>query len=428
MNVFMCFDELAPHFGPGTLVTALAPALQRAGHRVVVFVERPVDPRNQYLNALRRAGIPVHAAGPLTAAAARWTRLEELLLTALLPVRVPLAAGDALLRNRGWRRAWRGVRGRMNGLLPSVQLADPPRRWLRRALDREHRRRPAHLVHMLTGKGSAFAWAADRRVPIVYNENIVPSAAHGVDWWSDVRRHIGDVRLTASLCAAAEPAIRDFLGYRGPVVVVPSSIADPLAGGALPIARDAALAGHVIVGAAGRLTAVKGFDVLLQALRVVVGREPDAAVQLWIAGEGPERAALEALTASLGLTDRVRFLGHCGPAAMARFWSAVDVFALSSRWEGLPYVILEAMAHAKPVIATTVDGIPEAVVDGETGLLVPPDAVDPLAAALGALLDDGGRRAALGTAGRARFLARFETDVVLDRLLDAYRQVVPHAA
>ncbi len=428
MKVLMCLDELAAHFGPGAMVTALAPALTRAGHSVAVFVEQPVAEENQYLAALRAAGIAVSVPGHTSVAVLRWARLERLLLLALLPLRLLLAAADAALRRRPWRRAWTGVRGRLQRMLPAGQLVDPMRWRLMRALDREQRRGAADLLHMLTGNGSAFAWAARRGIPIVYNENIVPSAAYGVDWWADVRRYVDHVRLTASLCAAAEPAIRSVLGYRGPVVVVPSSIADPLAESGAPALRDAALAGTVIIGAAGRLTPVKGFDVLLHAFRQLLDELDGAAVQLWIAGDGPERAGLEALTASLGVGAQVRFLGHCDHAAMARFWAAVDVFALASRWEGLPFVILEAMAHAKPVVATTVDGVPEAVVDGETGLLVPIDVVDALARALIALVDDGPRRAALGAAGRARFVARFRTEVVLEQLLDAYHRVVPHAA
>jgi glycosyltransferase involved in cell wall biosynthesis len=428
MTIFMCLDQLPAHFGPGTFVRELAPALRRAGHRVVVFVERPVDADNQYLLALRAADVPVRVPSRWVAAATRWTRIEELLLLALVPIRAALTSVDAVARRRPLRRSWRGVRGRLNRFLPTGSLADPPRWRLQRALDDEHRRQPADLVHMLTGIGSAFAWAAKRGVPIVYNENSVPRADYGIDWWTDVRNHVQEVHLTTSVCAAAEPSIRSFLGYRGPVMVIPSNLSDPCAGGTARIARDATLAGTLIIGTASRLTTTKCVDVLLRAMRVVFDRAPDARVQLWCAGDGVERTGLEALAASLGLADRVRFLGHCGQAAMARFWAAIDVFVLPSHWEGLPFVVLEAMAHAKPVVATTVGGVPEAVVDGVTGLLVPTEAVEPLAAAIASLLADSPRRAAFGAAGRARFLAMFRTEVVVERLLDAYRQVLSDAA
>jgi glycosyltransferase involved in cell wall biosynthesis len=429
VRIFLCIDELVPHFGPGMLLVTVATALRCHGERVVVFVERAVPADNQYVAALRAAEIDVRVPGRAARAADSCSRLDHLLLAALLPVRLPLAFADMAYRRRTFARSWQGVRGRLNRILPTGQLCRPLR-WLMRAkLSREHRREPAALAHMMTGNGAAFAWAARRAVPIVYNENIVPTDAHGVDWWVDVRRHVAHVDLTASLCAAATPAIRTFLGYRGPIAVVPSSITDPLANGADGAARDPALGATVVIGSAARLSTVKGFDVLLRALHRILDDGGDRRpVQLWIAGDGPERTALEQLAQRLGVAAHVRFLGHCGPAEMAQFWAAIDLFALASRWEGLPYVILEAMARGKPVVATAVDGVPEAVIDGDTGLLVPPDAAAPLADALLGLVEDGGRRASMGRAGRARFVSTFRSDVVVEQLMAAYRQVVSNAA
>jgi glycosyltransferase involved in cell wall biosynthesis len=421
MNVLMCFDELVPHFGPGAFAVAMAAALGARGHHVAVFVENPIADDNQYAAALRAAGSRVYAPGIVARAADHWVRSNHLLLLGLIPVRAPLALADALVRRRAPARAWRGVAGRLNRFLPSRRLADPLRYALFAALDREQQRRPAALLHMLTGNGSGFDWAARRGVPIVYNENIVPSQDRGVRWWTDARRHAERIAMTTSLCAAAIPAIRSVLGYRGPVAVVPSTIADPLGGRA----QGAGVPTHssVVIGCAARLAAAKGIDVLLRAFAAVATR---GAVELWIAGEGPERAALERLAGEFGIGARVRFLGHCSPSDMDRFWAAIDVFVLASRWEGLPLALIEAMAHGKAVIATAVDGIPEAIVHGEAGILVPPDAVEPLAAALGELIGDAARRGVLGRAARARFLASFSAERVVERLLDAYRQVVPH--
>jgi glycosyltransferase involved in cell wall biosynthesis len=417
MNVFMGFDRLAPHFGPGTLGATLVAGLRRRGHRVTVFIEEPVEPGNQYVAAFRDVGAEVVAPGRLAAAAARWLRFEALLLAALLPLRIVLTLADAVVRRRPLTRAWRGVRGRLHGWLPAGALAAPLRWAQNTRLTREHRRRPADLLHMMSGVGSAFAWAPRHGVPIVYTENIVPSSEFGVDWWRDVIRHADRVGVTVSVCAAAEPAIRNVLHYRGPIVVAPSTIADPLANGAAP-APSASAATACVIGCAARLNAVKGLDLLLRALpRISAGAEQ---VQLWLAGDGPERAALESLAHELGVAAQVRFLGHCGAAAMAEFWGRIDIFALPSRWEGLPLVVLEAMAYAKPVVATAVDGIPEAVRDGETGVLVPVGHIEPLADALAALANDRDMRAAMGRAGRARFLAEFSADVALDRWLAAY--------
>ena len=127
----------------------------------------------------------------------------------------------------------------------------------------------------------------------------------------------------------------------------------------------------------------KGVDVLLEAL---VGLEP--APRLWIAGDGPERGALEAQAQQLGLAERVHFLGRCDDTG--DLLAACDVFVMPSRLEGLGVAALEAMAAGRPVVASRVGGLAGLVVHERTGLLVPPDDVASLADALRRLLDELG--------------------------------------
>jgi glycosyltransferase involved in cell wall biosynthesis len=163
----------------------------------------------------------------------------------------------------------------------------------------------------------------------------------------------------------------------------------------------------------GRLKAPKDFATLLAAF-ARLGVPYRAA----IVGDGPERAALEAAAA----TAQVELLGERGdvPEQLA----ASDVFVLSSRSEGMPMSILEAMAAGLPVVASAVGGIPEIVRDGATGLLVPPGDADALAAALGRLLDDDGLRRRLGAAGRERALDEFDVVRFGDAHVDAYRRAL----
>lgn len=154
--------------------------------------------------------------------------------------------------------------------------------------------------------------------------------------------------------------------------------------------------GAFVVGGVGRLAAEKGFDVLLRAVRHLVARGLDA--HLVLVGDGGERAALERLAGALGLGGRVRFAGW--QPDVRPYFEALDAFALSSRREGLPNVLLEALALEVPVAATRVNGVPRLVSDGANGLLVPPDDADALAAALARLATDPDLRAALRAAGR----------------------------
>jgi glycosyltransferase involved in cell wall biosynthesis len=151
-----------------------------------------------------------------------------------------------------------------------------------------------------------------------------------------------------------------------------------------------------LVGAVGRLAAEKGFDLLIRAFDRLLTEGRDAA--LVIAGEGEDRGRLEGLIARLNRGDRIRLLGYT--ADVCGLYEALDVFALSSLREGLPNVVLEAMAIEVPVIATRVAGIPNLIEDGVSGLLVTPGSVEELTAALRRVLDEADLRRRLAHAGR----------------------------
>jgi glycosyltransferase involved in cell wall biosynthesis len=130
------------------------------------------------------------------------------------------------------------------------------------------------------------------------------------------------------------------------------------------------------LGFAGRLTTAKALDVALAALAEVEG------VALAIAGDGPDRAALEQKASELGLDGRVTFLGAQPRERVLELFSASDASLLSSTWENFPHTVVEALAVGAPVIATAVGGVPEVVHDGENGLLVAPGDPEALAAAV----------------------------------------------
>jgi glycosyltransferase involved in cell wall biosynthesis len=161
--------------------------------------------------------------------------------------------------------------------------------------------------------------------------------------------------------------------------------------------------GRLLIGAAGRLSSEKGFDLLIRAVDRLLRGGRD--VRLVICGEGGEGAALEALAGQLGRTGRVRLAGYC--ADLSGWYEAMDVFALSSLREGLPNVLLEAMALEVPVVATRVAGVPRLVEDGANGLLVEPGSADALAAALDRLVGDPALRERFAAAGRRTVERRY---------------------
>ncbi len=198
------------------------------------------------------------------------------------------------------------------------------------------------------------------------------------------------------------------------VTVIANGVAEPRA-----LANPAASAIPTIVFA-GEVGTRKGVPVLLEAL-AMLSREavPFRAI---IAGNGA-LAEARRQAAALGIAAQIDFPGWVGEAELDRLLRGASLFALPSLAENQPVAIIEAMARALPVVATTVGAIPEQVIDGETGLLVAPGDASALASALESLLTCPELRTRLGAAGRARFAAHYTITRNADRFAQLYREV-----
>ncbi|PZX13452.1 glycosyltransferase involved in cell wall biosynthesis [Palleronia aestuarii] len=156
----------------------------------------------------------------------------------------------------------------------------------------------------------------------------------------------------------------------------------------------------------GRLAAIKGVALLLDAVAALAPDHPD--LRLTLVGDGPDRAGLEARARDLGIAEAVTFTGYLGQAEVAEHLARADIFALPSFAEGVPVVLMEAMAARLPVVAPRVAGVPELVADGEAGFVVPPGDPETLKVRLDTLLSDADLRARMGEAGRARVAAEYD--------------------
>ena len=165
----------------------------------------------------------------------------------------------------------------------------------------------------------------------------------------------------------------------------------------------------------GRLHPAKGFDVLLAALTQIPG------AYLWLAGEGPSKAELEALAESLGVASRVRFLGW--REDKAALFAAADVAIFPSRYEPFGTVTLEAWAYGTPLVVAASAGPAGVIADEKDALLVPIEDADALARAINRLLDDPSLAAALVANGRATFEANFTPSAVVRRYLDFFERI-----
>ena len=278
------------------------------------------------------------------------------------------------------------------------------------------------VIHAHSSKAGFLARVAGAlcRVPVVYTPHVFPFLMEcGQDvrclYWILER----SVRwATAALIAVSEEEVREArrLGYaKERVFLVRNGVAPE---GAAPAAvREA---GTLRVGFFGRLTRQKGPDLLLEAVPDIVAHLPH--VRFAFYGDGEQAEPLRRRAAELQLEGVVSFRGLCPQGEAQARMRETDVVVLPSRWEGCPYVALEAFAAGVPLVAAAVGGVPDLVQSGVNGVLVPPDDSEALCDALLGLLREPQRRARLVEHGRETARA-FTVDGMAAAVAEIYRRV-----
>ena len=249
--------------------------------------------------------------------------------------------------------------------------------------------------------------------------------AHGQDFMKD----LGSDDLLREICAAAEFVAaetdysRDLLRQRCPNSAAKiHRVYNGIDLERFPVPRSCNGNRIPRIVSVGRLVAFKGFDDLIDACAELARRRIDFVCD--IIGDGPLRETLQAKIEQLDLSSRVNLLGSLSQDAVLEKLQAADIFALASTTDAqgatdvFPTVILEAMASARPVVSTCLAGIPELVVDGQTGMLVPPGDSTALAQALEQLLRDPELRLRFGDAGRARIEQHFRIEQTVAPLVE----------
>jgi glycosyltransferase involved in cell wall biosynthesis len=262
------------------------------------------------------------------------------------------------------------------------------------------------------------------RIPLVSTEHCLgDNRGLGVRLMNRLTSRMSD-RIVAVCRAVADRAVLRDGVPRDHVAIIPNGV-EPRSSDARARARLRKVLGvgdqNALILYLGRLHHEKGPDLLIEALAVLARNTPGSWKAVLL-GAGEERTAIERQVRATGLDGRVLLPGarrRVGP------WiDACDLLVLSSREEGMPVAALEAMMQSRAVVATRVGGTPEVVVDGVTGLLVPPEDPGALAGALGRMILDGALRRRMGEAGRIRALAEFTVEQMADRTLDLYGQVL----
>ncbi len=181
--------------------------------------------------------------------------------------------------------------------------------------------------------------------------------------------------------------------------------------------------GALLVGTVARLHRQKALEVLLEAAKTVAASFPQA--RFVIGGTGPLEESLKATIRDMRLEPYVKMVGFVED--VPGFLSELDVYALSSDYEGLPLAVLEAMAAGLPIVSTAVGGVPEAVIDGENGFLVPRRDSRLLAQSIVRLAIDPGLAARMGRVSRKRMEELFDARIMARETVHAYRKVLEHA-
>jgi glycosyltransferase involved in cell wall biosynthesis len=351
--------------GPASHAPALAVFLRERGHavEVVTTADRAPEPRDYSVTWVSR-GLPPgvrHAA--VVRQVARHARRSDVVYATSMVRRAALGSSVArrplvvkLVSDEVFERQQR--EGRFAGTLDEFQRVSGARvRFLRSTRNRALRSARRVLCPSSYLRDVALGWGLDpERLSVLPNPAPVVPALPSRD------------------------ALRDELELSGPTLAF-----------------------------AGRLGPQKSLDVALEA----VAELPD--VTLVVAGDGPDRGALERRARELGVDGRARFLGSVPRDGVLRLFRAADASVLSSSWENLPHTVLEALAVGSPVIATSVGGVPEVVRDGENGLLVPVRDPHALAEAIRRFFADDDLRSRLAAAAPGSVAALSE-DAVFSRI------------
>ena len=178
----------------------------------------------------------------------------------------------------------------------------------------------------------------------------------------------------------------------------------------------------LLLGTVANLLPLKGYEVMLDALPVILSAMPAVHYLIIGGGEAEYGARLKAITVERGIAERVHFAGF--QDSVASYLSALDLYVHPSLKEAFGLAVVEAMAMGKAVVATTTGGLPEVVVQGETGWLVPPGDPKSLAAAVVSLLEDKVRREQMGRSGKARAQERFSLDASVRQMEQLYGEIL----
>jgi glycosyltransferase involved in cell wall biosynthesis len=396
----MAVMHFEPHGGVADQMTTLAQQLPQYGLRPILVVRNPLSPEHPYAHLLKQQGICLWAVTARQYDIVK--RGVQLLATLLLPV----ALADAVLQHKSLARARKSVWGvlRRTGYLGLDLLFLARLAWARARYHASaaHFRKPDSWF--------LIPWAARLGYCIIYTEDTEPRP-ETEPYYQGLGQVAFAIQAFSAVSTASAQHLQRYIGEDRKVMVIPNMVERPTE----VVASHRSIRPFTI-GFLGRLAPPKNVGLLLEAAQVFLELE-DA--QLLLFGDGPLLHDLYAQTTTLGIADKVHFMGAFTHAELPQIMAQIDLLVLPSLWEGFGVVLVEGMAYGKPCVATAVGGVPEVAVDGLTGLLVPPDDPQALATAIRRLIEDKILYVAFAHAARERF----ESCYTPERIAPQYAQL-----
>jgi glycosyltransferase involved in cell wall biosynthesis len=399
MKILFCKNSFAgPISGADEIAVTYAVELKAIGHSTGMLLVHPPATGDPLVARLRAGEVPVStlASPAFSASLAAGRKL------AIAAIRV-LSPASQLIRTNSRKLVF-----------------DLMQRYHDSCCEYLRRTRP-DVLHVLTpdpGAVMLIRAAHQTGIPVIYQEVGIPFHPPGFE---EVYERFVSVLPLCTDVAVLSPGLaqelRRAVPQLAPARVLPLISQDHNGASAPNLVSE-----RVTFGFAARLEHLKGPLRLIEAFRIA--QQAQFKIELKIAGDGSQRKDILDVTRRLGLANKCHLVGiYMTPEERSQFMHGIDVFVLPSLTEGTPNAIIEAMAHAKPIIATAVGGVPD-VVDDESGILVPPEDGEALAAAMVRLAADADLRRRMGLAARKRYEQLFTPRVVLPLLVDFYERVV----
>lgn len=425
MRILLISGRLAPIGGADEHIATLACELSRRGHQVTFFSRCHIAPDNQYLARMQACGIECQILSKWIDSyimrRESWRlKLINLAVTVLTPLLWCIAWIVALQRKRSFQRSLVGCKGALIGLLSRLCPAQEPEVlfdvWTFRRLPKCLSQTQPDVIHVhrvdsLRLIGADFL----DRFPIIYTEHGTPTRE-----WNDLSLHLNKATIVVAVSEPSKIAIKRHWKCQRPIVVIPSPVPDP--------GEPDEMLGYperspVTITFIGRIDTNKNVLSLLIALHRLVSYGLD--VRLMIAGNGPLMHELQSKTEEMRLIDFVNFYGSFGHDDLPKIMSSTDIVALTSFSEGLPIVLIEAMAYGKPIIASDVGGNRCLVQNGINGFLVDPKDTNTITESLKILVSDAALRRKMSAEARRRYLKLdFAPEKVTDAIERVYQQAI----